>query len=60
VAALVTVVSIGSQGVASSMASHSGGADKSRPATFGECKHLNLGKHNGYDCGPEIVPGGGE
>jgi hypothetical protein len=60
VATVVTVLSVGSQGVASSVASNAGGADKSRPATSGQCKHLNRGKHNGFDCGPEIVPGGGE
>jgi hypothetical protein len=31
-------------------ASNAGGADKPRPATFGDCKNSNLGLHNGYDC----------
>jgi hypothetical protein len=35
---------------ATSLASNAGGADKSRPATFGDCKNENAGVHNGYDC----------
>jgi hypothetical protein len=49
-AALVTLLSIASPWAASSMASNGGGADKARPATFGDCKHANSGVHNGYDC----------
>ena len=31
-------------------AAEAGGADKPRPATFGDCKNANAGVHNGYDC----------
>ena len=57
-AALVTLLSIASPWVASSMASNAGGADKARPATFGDCKNTNAGVHNGYDCEEEQPPGG--
>jgi|HubBroStandDraft_6_1064221.scaffolds.fasta_scaffold2462413_1 hypothetical protein len=33
-------------------AAQAGGADKPRPATFGDCKNENAGVHNGYDCEP--------
>ena len=49
-ALLVALVSTASLGAASGLASNAGGADKSRPATFGDCKNQNAGVHNGYDC----------
>jgi hypothetical protein len=55
--ALVTLLSIASPWVASSMASNQGGADTSRPATFGDCQNANSGVHNGYDCEAEELPG---
>lgn len=55
-ALLVALASIGSTGVATSLASHAGGADKSRPPTFGDCKNHNGGVHNGYDCEEEEEP----
>ncbi len=55
-AALVTLASVASPWVATSMASNAGGADKARPATFGDCKNANSGVHNGYDCEAEEIP----
>jgi hypothetical protein len=49
-ALLVAMMSMGSIGVATSMASSAGGADTEQPATFGDCKNANEGVHNGYDC----------
>ena len=46
---LTAAVSLGSPWVAIS-AAQAGGADKPRPATFGDCKNSNEGVHNGYDC----------
>jgi hypothetical protein len=37
-------------------AAQAGGADKPRPATFGDCKNSNAGVHNGYDCVEEEPP----
>jgi|GEM_PF-5552676 len=64
---LRTLVAVGAVGGAlafplagSSAASSAGGADKPRPATFGDCKNANAGVHNGYDCeAPPPVAGGG-
>lgn len=53
-ATMVALLSLGSPWVAISSASNAGGADKQRPATFGDCKNSNEGVHNGYDC--EEVP----
>jgi hypothetical protein len=36
--------------VATSAASNAGGADKPVSATHGDCKNINGGVHNGYDC----------
>jgi hypothetical protein len=58
VALLAALLCTGSTGVATSMASNAGGADKSRPASFGDCKNSNSGAHNGYDC--EVEPVNGE
>jgi hypothetical protein len=52
-ALLVALTSIGSTGVATSLASNAGGAQKSRPASFGDCKNENAGLHNGYVCEEE-------
>ncbi len=46
---LVAVASMASPWVAVG-AAEAGGADKPRPATFGDCPHENAGVHNGYDC----------
>jgi hypothetical protein len=53
--ALVALASLASPWVALS-AAQGGGADKPRPATFGDCKNNNAGVHNGYDCEEEEVP----
>jgi hypothetical protein len=53
-ALLVAMMSIGSIGAATSMASNAGGADKQRPPTFGDCKNANDGVHNGYDCEEQV------
>jgi hypothetical protein len=53
-ALLFCVLSIGSPWVTSSFASNAGGADKTRPPTFGDCKNVNAGVHNGYDCMEEV------
>ncbi|MHB8491251.1 MAG: hypothetical protein ACYDA6_03410 [Solirubrobacteraceae bacterium] len=50
-------LSLASPWVATSVASNAGGADKSRPATFGDCANANAGVHNGYDCETEVIPG---
>jgi hypothetical protein len=59
---LVVIASLASPWVALS-AAQAGGADKPRPATFGDCKNANAGVHNGYDCEeeetPTITSGGG-
>jgi hypothetical protein len=56
-ALLVALTSIGSMGVTTTLASNAGGAQKPRPATFGDCKNENAGLHNGYVCEEEeIVP----
>jgi hypothetical protein len=53
-AALTAAICLGSPWVAvSAAAEEQPGADKPRPATFGDCKHENAGVHNGYDCEPE-------
>ena len=52
-AGLVTVASLASPWVATG-AAQAGGADKPRPATFGDCKNHNEGVHNGYDCEEEV------
>jgi hypothetical protein len=59
VALIVMLLCTGSTGVATSMASDAGGADKSRPASFGDCKNQNSGVHNGYDCESEQGSPGG-
>ena len=49
--ALLTVTaSLAAPWVAVSAAEEQPGADKPRPATFGDCKNHNAGVHNGYDC----------
>jgi len=51
---LTTLASLASPWVAAA-AAEAGGADKPRPATFGDCKNANEGVHNGYDCeAPEL------
>jgi hypothetical protein len=55
---LASAASLASPWVASGTA-QPGGADKPRPATFGDCKNANEGVHNGYDCEPEPTLGGG-
>lgn len=57
-ALLTATVALCSPWVASSSA-QAGGADKQRPATFGDCPHENAGIHNGYDCEEESSGGGG-
>lgn len=52
IAGIAAVSVLGSPWVASGLA-QAGGADKPRPATFGDCPHLNSGVHNGYDCEAE-------
>jgi hypothetical protein len=52
-ALLVALMSIGSTGAAAALASNAGGAQKPRPATFGDCKNDNSGLHNGYVCEEE-------
>ncbi len=52
-ALLIALLSTASFGAASSLASNAGGADKERPATFGDCPNQNAGVHNGYDCEEE-------
>jgi hypothetical protein len=54
-AALTVTAALLSPWVAVS-AAEAGGADKSRPATFGDCPHENGGVHNGYDCEEEGGP----
>jgi hypothetical protein len=49
---LTMAVSLASPWVSLSSA-QAGGADKPRPATFGDCKNHNTGVHNGYDCEEE-------
>ena len=46
----VALLSAGSPLVATSSASNAGGADKPVSATHGDCKNINAGVHNGYDC----------
>lgn len=57
-ALLTAVVALGSPWVANSPA-QTGGADKPRPVTFGDCKNQNAGLHNGYDCEEPSSGGGG-
>lgn len=57
-ALLIMMASLCTPWVASSSA-QAGGADKPRPASFGDCKHQNAGVHNGYDCEEEEAPEGG-
>lgn len=52
VAAIAVLAALMSPWVAIS-AAQAGGADKPRPATFGDCPHENAGVHNGYDCEEE-------
>jgi hypothetical protein len=54
-AVLGAAMSLASPWVAISSA-EAGGADKPRPATFGDCKNVNAGVHNGYDCEEEPEP----
>jgi len=54
VAAGVATFSLATPLAGSALASNAGGADKSRPPTFGDCKNVNEGVHNGYDC--EVAP----
>jgi hypothetical protein len=56
VASLGAVAWLASPGVTATLASNAGGADKSRPPTFGDCKNVNAGVHNGYDCESEGLP----
>jgi hypothetical protein len=46
----VALLSAGSPFVATSSASNAGGADKPVSANHGDCKNINGGVHNGYDC----------
>jgi len=46
----VVLLGAGSPLVATSAASNAGGADKPVSATHGDCKNINGGVHNGYDC----------
>lgn len=57
-ALLTMAIALCSPWVATSLA-QAGGADKPRPATFGDCKHENAGVHNGYDCEEAAAEGGG-
>lgn len=59
-AVCVALLSLGSTGAATSLASNAGGAHKPRPATFGDCKNVNAGLHNGYVCEAEEEEGGEE
>lgn len=52
------MLSFASPLAATSLASNAGGADKARPATFGDCKNENAGVHNGYDCEAPAPPPG--
>jgi hypothetical protein len=52
----VALLSAGSPLVATSAASNAGGADKPVSATQGDCKNLNDGVHNGYDCPAPVSP----
>ncbi len=54
-ALLTLTASLASPWVATG-AAQAGGADKPRPATFGDCKNSNAGVHNGYDCEEEELP----
>ena len=55
---LTSAASLATPWVATGSA-QAGGADKARPATFGDCKNSNEGVHNGYDCEPPEEEGGG-
>lgn len=57
-ATLVACASLATPWTASSLAL-AGGADKPRPATFGDCPHSNAGVHDGYDCEVVSSEGGG-
>jgi hypothetical protein len=46
----VALLSVSSPLVATAAASNAGGADKPVSATHGDCKNINGGVHNGYDC----------
>jgi len=46
----VALLSASSPLVATAAASNAGGADKPVSATHGDCKNINAGLHNGYDC----------
>ena len=45
----------GSPFVGVSSAASGNGAHKPVSASFGDCKHTNNGKHNGYDCPVPVV-----
>ena len=46
----VVFLSASSPLAATAAASNAGGADKPVSATHGDCKNINGGVHNGYDC----------
>jgi hypothetical protein len=47
---VVALLGASSPLVATSAASNAGVADKPVSATHGDCKNINGGVHNGYDC----------